>query len=609
MRKLSLAFLLCVPSSALCRAESPGPEVFFSVSRAPSYRCLAPGDAETLGLPAVEAAGSGSAADLLAGAAAPFVRRLNGPLGLATVSMHGYQAKQTAVYLDDVRLPPDITGTVDLSVLPAAGLGKAEVLPGAASAAYGSGAEGGVVQLFTRRLSPGARLAEAGAELSSYDTRAYFFKAGAAGRAGEIFAAGTSGTSDGFQRNSAIEKDSASGRASLDLGAAGRLGITGLFSRLRTGLPSGTPVPVADWNGSREKEPNSLTDWQTSRRGAFSASWSGGSRDLAFKADSSVSSNYIEAFQWGTLSEARVTDRALAVRAAFRGSAVIGAETSASSLDSGTYGDHTIDSAGAFAQATLRPARGLEVTPGARLDRSGVYAARLSPKLGAVYAPDVSWKFSASAGAGFQAPTFADLYNPWAAPAPGLKPETSVNYSAGADYGSPAGWYAGLTGYYSIIRDRIALDPVTWGAANLDSAYNYGLEARAGWKGKALRAAAGYVRNVSRARSGAGGYETLNFSPAHRVTAELSASAAGTELRLDARGVSEQYTGRGRTGLRLPEYWVFGLRASRAFGGLELWGGVRNLLDRHYAETADVFNGWFPQPGRTFEAGLTWRLL
>ncbi len=601
MKRLCLTFLLCFYSSNLYSAEKTGPEVFFLISRA-AARSLAPVGARTLDASFIERARTDSLAGLLEEAAPLNIRRANGPLGLATVSMRGFQTKQTAVFLDEIRIPADITGTVDLSVLSAAGLGKVEILPGAASSFYG--AEGGELRLFTRRLAPGARLAQAGAEFSSYDTRSCFAKAGAAGRATEAFFAGSFTSSGGFQQNSGMEKSAASARASLALGPAGKLTVTGLFSRLKTGLPSGTPAPVNEWNGSKEKAANSLTDWQTSGRGALSASWSGGGEELALRIDTALSSNKIEAFQWGTLSAAKVTDRSVAARATISKSAVLGADSAVSSLASGTYGAHSLNSFGLFAQKTFSPAAGLELTPGARLDRSGVYESRVSPKFSAVYAPDEKWKLSASAGRGFQAPTFADLYNPWAAPAPGLKPETSLNSHLGVYYGAAAGWYASLGGYYSDIKDRIALDPVTWAAANLDAGFNYGLEAEAGGRQGIFYFSAGYVRNISKVKTGGAGYRPLNFSPLNRFTCSAGLRAGGLELGFNGRGVSEQYTGRGGTGLRLPEYWVFGLTASKALGGLELWGGAGNLLNRHYAETADVFNGWFPQPGRTFSAGI-----
>ena len=110
-------------------------------------------------------------------------------------------------------------------------------------------------------------------------------------------------------------------------------------------------------------------------------------------------------------------------------------------------------------------------------------------------------------------------------------------------------------------------------------------------------------------KTGGADYKLLNFSPAQRFTGSVTAKAAGLDLGLSGRGVSRQYTGRGKTGLCMPEFWVFGLTVARKLGALELWGSVANIFNRHYAETADSFNGWFPQPGRTLTAGLKARFL
>ena len=599
---LCLLFLV-YPVKNTYSGESSGPELFFSLSRAVDYRAAAPVDARSVDIPA-EGGQAGTAADLLRDIPGLNVRRLNGSAGAATLSMRGFQAKQTAVLLDDVRLPADITGTVDLSLLPAAGLGRIEILPGAVSSVYGANAEGGVVQLFTRKLSPGAKLASAEASYGSYGTQDCALKAGAATKKAEAFFSGSSYSTAGFQRNAAAARDSATWRASLDLGAAGKISMTSLYSRLKTGLPSGTPAAISSWNGSAERAANSLTDSQTSRRGFAGVSWSGGGRDLSFRADASAAENRIEALQYGSLTTAAVRDRNAGVRLTFGGVSVLGAEATASTLDSAAYGGHTVNSYGVFTQAALKPAEKLEVTPGLRLDRSGVYPGRLSPRVSAVYMPGQAWKLSASAGMGFQAPTFADLYNPWAPAPAGLKPETSLNYQGGASYGAPSGWYIAGGFYYSVIRDRIALDPLTWAAANLDRGFNRGLEAETGYRAPGFTASAAWTRNISKAASAGGTYELLNFSPAHRFSLAAEARSEAWSFSFTGRGVSAQYTGRGGTGLRLPEYWVFGLNAAHKMGRAELWCGVANLLDRRYAETADVYNGWYPQPGRAFTAGI-----
>ena len=75
------------------------------------------------------------------------------------------------------------------------------------------------------------------------------------------------------------------------------------------------------------------------------------------------------------------------------------------------------------------------------------------------------------------------------------------------------------------------------------------------------------------------------------------------------RYVSRQFTGLGESGLRIPAHGVADLRLRKALGSFEAFAGVENLMDEHYAETADAFNGGYPQPGRIYSGGLVWRFM
>ncbi len=89
---------------------------------------------------------------------APAVRiRENGGLGqLATVGLRGAAPNQTLILLDGIPLA-DTTGVgIDLSIVPTPFIERIEVLRGAASSQYGSGALGGVVNLVTRSVNQAA---------------------------------------------------------------------------------------------------------------------------------------------------------------------------------------------------------------------------------------------------------------------------------------------------------------------------------------------------------------------------------------------------------------------------------------------------------------------
>jgi iron complex outermembrane receptor protein len=77
--------------------------------------------------------------------------RSYGPGGLASVAIRGSTAGQTKILVDGLSLQDPQLGQIDLSLLPIAMFGSAEVMFGGSSALYGSDGVGGVVRLSTMR--------------------------------------------------------------------------------------------------------------------------------------------------------------------------------------------------------------------------------------------------------------------------------------------------------------------------------------------------------------------------------------------------------------------------------------------------------------------------
>jgi outer membrane receptor protein involved in Fe transport len=101
-------------------------------------------------------------------------------------------------------------------------------------------------------------------------------------------------------------------------------------------------------------------------------------------------------------------------------------------------------------------------------------------------------------------------------------------------------------------------------------------------------------------------YSTLAFSPKHKIDYRADVNLPWqTSTTLDLLYVFKQWTGQGETGVEIPDYLVANLGVAKKIGWAELFVACNNLLDRHYAETADAFNGYFPMPGRTYTGGLT----
>ncbi len=613
MKKIPVAVLAVI--LALCArsySEENG-EVYLSVSKSSLKSVPKPADAVTLYIPRARSAAASSAGDLLETGFPVLLRRTNGAAGLASAGMRGFAARQTAVLFDGMRIPADITGTVDLSALPAAGIERVEILPGAWSSVQGANAEGGVINFVSRSPNEGVKHAELGTVLSSYGgtTNTVSFM-GAAGRFKTALGAARDASS-GFQRNSASRKESFTGKASLAVGKDGNLTFNALRNNSENGVPGGTPVPVEDWNGRRERAANSLTDLQRSSLGlgrvALDMPLTENSR-YKLEGDSGVS-RFFSHNAWSDELTRTLTNRAM-LGFSFFNKAECGIEYEKGLLKSDTYGDHFRQNTGLFGQLTLAPLKGLSVIPSYRYDRNVGYADQSSPRLSVIYSPDFVWKFSAQAGRAWQAPTFADLYNPWVPAAdrsPDLKPEHSWQTQAGVSADFSSGVRASLGLYYSDVKDRIALDPLkSWAAYNLDSGFNRGAEASLGYKSSAFSAGLGYVHNISKGRT-SGTYKLLPFSPRNRFSLNAEIKTSLADIRAKAYYSERQYTAADEGGLKLPSYLSADLYFSKTLDGFELFAGADNVLDAHYAQTADTVNGYYPLPGRVLKCGLSVRFL
>ena len=614
MPKVSSVFLvisLCLSVHA-AQARDDG-EVYLSVSKSSLKAVPKPADAADIYIPSVQSEAASSAGDLVETAFPVLLRRADGASGLASAGMRGFAARQTAVFFDGMRVPADITGTVDLSALPAADIERVEVLPGAWSSVQGANAEGGVINFVTRTPNAGVMNASLGTVMSSYGGAANTVSfMGAAGRLKTAVRASRD-ASDGFQRNSASSREFFSGKTVVAVGGSGKFSFNAIRNNSENGVPGGTPVPIEDWNGSRERAANSLTDLQRSSLGLARAALEMPlTENVRYSLEGEAGVNRLFSHNaWSDELSSTLTGRAQ-LGFSFFNKAEAGVEYRKGLLKSDTYGNHFEQNTGLFAQWAIDLFKGFSLIPSFRYDRNVGYADQYSPRVAAVYSPDFTWKFSAQAGRAWQAPTFADLYDPWVPPADrsaDLRPEHSWQTQAGAAANFKSGIQVSLSGYYADVKDRIALDPAkSWAAYNLDSAFNRGVEAGLGYKSSAFSAGLGYARNISKGRT-SGTYKLLPFSPRDRFSLSLEARTARVDIRARAYYCGRQYTGTDRSGLKLPSYFTADLYVSKALERFEVFAGADNILDAHYAQTADTMNGYYPLPGRVLKCGLTARFL
>jgi len=601
-RAAACALFLCAPLSA-------EQSVYLSVEgeEKPVIKALSPVGTVALSERDVETRNAETTGQLLEAAPSVSLKKGGGP-GLAEVAgIRGFSGKNTAVMFNGKRLAADLTGVTDLSVINPSALRGMEVFSGPVSPLYGANAQGGVINLRTADPS-GPDDARAEASLEDYRTAAY--SASVRGGTGPVRLAVNGGRrySGGFQQNGDYSGNDVTASLRASPGALGVLRLDAMRSFLSNGIPGGTPVPMGEWDGYKERQANSLTDRQETLRTLVSAGYSV-PRDLPFAlgVEGWTSSNDLTAWQYGGKTGIRTTLKAARATAGFGKRTAFSVQYENNRLESETYGNHSMDTRSAGAETRVDLARELEAVLGARFESAGEWADQLNPRAVMTWRPLPGWKFSASAGRAWQAPTFADMYNPWAPSNPDLKPEHSWQYELGAETERPGGFTAAATVFYADISDKIALDAGRgYAAYNLDRGRNAGVQPEVKWRNDFSRHRVAYSFIYSEGRPQGRDWQVSAYNPLHRLsyTGDFDLGQSLT-LNLFIRHLGEQYTGIGRTGMTLPAFTTADATLRYVAGRYGFALSVNNLTDQHYAENADAYYGYYPMPGRTFRLKLS----
>jgi outer membrane receptor for ferrienterochelin and colicins len=268
-----------------------------------------------------------------------------------------------------------------------------------------------------------------------------------------------------------------------------------------------------------------------------------------------------------------------------------------------------------FAQLELRAAE-LSVVPGVRMSWNEQWGTHVTPRLAVRYELSEAVTFRASAGTGFRAPDFKELYMFFVNQSAGyavegnldLRPESSRNLTAGLEWAGDRTYLRGQL-FQNTFRNFIETRPISapgepplYRYDNVDDGLTRGVELESGWSSGRLRTEAGYSLLDTRDRATG---EPLLGRPEYsgRIGANY---ALPSGLRLSATALHT-----GRTPMdRNPETgaitsWRNAFTradvriAHRIPGGLQLAVGADNIFDQRPAE-------WAGFAGRHLYTTLTW---
>ena len=408
----------------------------------------------------------------------------NGVRGTATsLFMRGAPTRQVLVLIDGVALArQDATGQVGIEHLMLDQVERIEIVRGNVSALYGSGAVGGVIQVFTRR--GGAAQAAVQAELGARGFAQIAAQvSGGTGRS--QWSLGVSGQRDqGLSALNPAQVPAANAdrdgyrnlgatlNASHELATGHTLAFGWVHSDGRLAYDSAFGAP-ADVQDSRTRK--DLLSLSSDNR--ITPTWTSRVRLSSQRDDARNHETGLYGYQdrYVTRAQGLSWVNELVLTPHTRWTAGIEQQQQRIDADDGFGGvyDHARAVTALFAGVSMQlGAHALALN--LRRDRTGGVGARNSGRLGWGWQLESAWKLFASAGNAFSAPPLGYLYAPYFGN-PALRPEVSRSAEAGLQF-ARAGQRLRATLFQTRVEDELEFDLGSYTFGNIARTRNRGLE-------------------------------------------------------------------------------------------------------------------------------------
>ena len=516
------------------------------------------------------------------------------------VMIQGLGSERVLVLLDGQPVAGRIAGQFDVSRIPTSVVERVEIVKGPQGTLYGSDAIGGVVNVITRTARrEGIRV-------------------------GGDFTAGTQGRLDG-----AASAEFGAGQLSSRVDVGRRfIETTPGRSELIGALASRNDVAASlQWRsaeGVLDAGFLGLDERQRWRSGALyqfadNEQWSG---RVAFQRGGLRALLYGSAFEHLSRGSSEPLPIAgdtgqLQVQRLFQGEVLYNGRVSRHAFDVGVQlrrddtrsvripgGLRTLVTAEPLAQLELVPADNLGISAGLRMSRSSQWGTHVTPRVALRHSVRPSLTLRASAGTGFRAPDFRELYMFFVNDGvgysvrgnPDLRPENSRNLMLGADFTNDAA-FARAQLYWNEFTDFIETRPVSaagdapvYQYGNVDNGRTRGAELEAGLSLARLRVEGGYT--VIETRDHATGKSLLGRPPYSARMLATHPLPLGIRVTSSAFFTSRTPMERDSAGAIIGWRDAFArldLRATRTMGSdMDIVIGVDNLLDTRPREWAGL---------------------
>ena len=245
------------------------------------------------------------------------------------------------------------------------------------------------------------------------------------------------------------------------------------------------------------------------------------------------------------------------------------------------------------------------VTPGIRFDHNSQYGNHTSPSLTIGYKADEATNYYISYKKFFRAPSLLELYYPGGGN-PNLDPETGYTVELGAAHK----FNDTLSGTLSVYR-QWADNQITWigsGYTNTGKMINTGVNASLNKDfGAHVTATLGYsyihadTNNLN-----------ISYLPKHELNIGVDYHNANFKASVWGRGIIDRYTSSGHSAMKdYSSFWVWDFNADYEITkGVSVFAKVNNIFDQFYTDIGasyDPYGTWYSAPGRNFEIGLQYQ--
>lgn len=542
------------------------------------------------------------------------VQRSGTPGSRENIKIRGGKSTHVLVMIDGFPVNSPTSGEFDIGSLTLDGFERVEVVRGAQSALYGSGAMGGVVNFIPRKGEEGKQ-AGLRVEGGTDETLDWGGFAEAGGERGSLHV-----SAGGFESDGDLPNDDTSIVSVLGAGEAALGGKSSLHAiAFRTELEEGIPIDFTGEDANHRFKRRGFLGggrWETEI-----------SKTFAVEASAAVHEEYLEdrdpadPGEFGpvdfTIDERKTIFRLLGrISSSPASTTFVGGEYEKDrATDKDNFGLDLAENSynrSVFVQEELRPFEGAGISLGARWDRNSEAGTEFNPRAAAFYRfARLGLRVRGAAGRGFRVPTIVEKHDPFVGN-PGLSPETAISYEGGADI-EVAGVSVSATYFYQSFEDLIqfvSTGPFTGTLENVSGAFSRGVEAEASWRPvPAVGFAVSYTYldtwdSASRRR--------ILGIPDQRGTASILLSSPTHWqgqivwiVESDQLDVGPDFAVRERPGFgRLDSYARYGWEpAVSGIREIGLVGRIRNLLDHEYEERVGI-----PAPGFTVLLGAEVRI-